>query len=380
MAESAPLGGTNPHPMYRVSREHASAISAVQRGLADIAVDLHYDNDPSMHGRYGPEGRRLWRTETLARISHLVEAIACHRPELYGGHVAWAAEALRARGASEADIQGHVLALCSCLSKELPDAVATSLSPFCQAATAAIADPPDHEHSLMEATAQSATLSRLVLLHLLQRDQEAAASIAVEALRGGMPLIAVYERIIAPALYEIGRMWHMQEASIADEHFCSAAMRSIVTQLRASVQAPPADGRRVLCCTVGGNFHDVGIRMVADVLEMDGWTVEFLGANVPAHEVVMSIVDSASDERRAFHLVAASASTLLSVRAAMDLADAMNAYPEAHDVPLLIGGGVFNANDGLAEAIGATASAGSLSEAVAAAARLVQAPGALKPR
>jgi methanogenic corrinoid protein MtbC1 len=231
----------------------------------------------------------------------------------------------------------------------------------------------------MEATAQSATLSRLVLLHLLQRDQEAAASIAVEALRGGMPLIAVYERIIAPALYEIGRMWHMQEASIADEHFCSAAMRSIVTQLRASVQAPPADGRRVLCCTVGGNFHDIGIRMVADVLEMDGWTVEFLGANVPAHEVVMSIVDSASDERPAFHLVAASASTLLSVRAAMDLADAMIAYPEAQHVPLLMGGGVFNANDGLAEAIGASASAGSLSEAVAVAARLVPAPGALKP-
>jgi methanogenic corrinoid protein MtbC1 len=253
------------------------------------------------------------------------------------------------------------------------------LSPFCQAATAAIADPPDHEHSLIEATTQDATLSRLVLLHLLQRDQEAAANIAVEALRGGMPLLAVYERIIAPALYEIGRMWHMQEASIADEHFCSAAMRSIVTQLRASVQAPPADGRRVLCCTVGGNFHDVGIRMVADVLEMDGWTVEFLGANVPAHEVVMSIVDSASDER-AFHLVAASASTLLSVRAAMDLADAMNAYPEAHDVPLLIGGGVFNANDGLAEAIGASAAAGSLSAAVAVAARLVPAPGALKPR
>jgi methanogenic corrinoid protein MtbC1 len=78
--------------------------------------------------------------------------------------------------------------------------------------------------------------------------------------------------------------------------------------------------------------------------------------------------------------VAASASTLLSVRAAMDLADAMNAYPEAHDVPLLIGGGVFNANDGLAEAIGASASAGSLSEAVAVAARLVPAPDALQPR
>ena len=379
MAESASLGGTNPHPMYKVSREHASAISAVKRGLADIAVDLHFENDPSMPARYGPEGRRLWRTETLARISHLVEAIACNRPEFYGGHVAWAAEALRARGASEADIQGHVLALCSCLSKELPDAVAARLSPFCQAATAAIADPPDHEHSLIEATSKDSTLSRLFLLHLLQRDQQAAANIAVEALRGGLPLLDVYERIMAPALCEIGRMWHMQEASIADEHFCSAAMRSIITQLRASVPAPPADGRRVLCCTVGGNFHDAGIRMVADVLEMDGWTVEFLGSDVPAHEVVMSIVDSASDERRAFHLVAASASTLLSVRAAMDLADAMNAYPEAQNVPLLVGGGVFNADDGLAEAIGATAAAGSLSEAVAAAARLVPAPGASKP-
>lgn len=120
--------------------------------------------------------------------------------------------------------------------------------------------------------------------------------------------------------------------------------------------------------------------MFADLLEVEGWTVEFLGADVPATEVVMSIADVASDPNRAFDLVAVGASTMLSVRAAMDLADAMQASPEARRVPLLIGGGAFTANDGLAESIGATAAAGNLSEAVAVAGRLVPARGASTPR
>lgn len=366
--------------MYKVAREHASAISAVQRGLADMAVDMHFDADTSMNERYGPGGRRLWRTEVLSRLAHLVEAVACDRPAFYGGHVAWAADALRARNVPEDDIQEHVVAIAECLAKELPESVAKYVSRFSQAATAALADTPGHDHGLIEETSPDSTLSRLFLLQLLQRDQEAAAAIALEALHGGLPLVAVYERIVAPAMCEIGRMWHMQEASIADEHFCTSAVRTIVAQLRTAAKAKPADGRRALCCSVGGDMHESGLRMVADLLEMDGWTVEFLGANVPATEVIMSIAESAADESRAFHLVAASASTMLSVRAAMDLADAMRASPEAQHVPLLLGGGVFTANDGLAESIGAAAAARSLSEAVAVAGRLVPAPGASKPR
>ncbi|MEI6475403.1 MAG: cobalamin-dependent protein [Planctomycetota bacterium] len=366
--------------MHKLTREHASAISAVQRGLADMAVDLHFESDPTMDERYGPGGRRIWRTEALARLGHLAASVACDRPAYFTGHIVWAAAALRARGVSEADIQGHVLTLAQCLAAELPTPVAAHLVPFFHAATSALAEPPDHEHGLIERTGEDSTLARLFLLHLLQRDHVAASTLALEALHSGSSLLAVYERIVSPALSEIGRMWHIQEASIADEHFGSAAVRAIIVQLRAATKARPADGRRALCCTVDGDLHDSGVRMFADLLEVEGWTVEFLGADVPATEVVMSIADVASDPNRAFDLVAVGASTMLSVRAAMDLADAMQASPEARRVPLLIGGGAFTANDGLAESIGATAAAGNLSEAVAVAGRLVPARGASTPR
>jgi methanogenic corrinoid protein MtbC1 len=105
-----------------------------------------------------------------------------------------------------------------------------------------------------------------------------------------------------------------------------------------------------------------------------------MGANMPAAEVVISIEHAAEEPGRTFDLVVASASTMLSLRAMMDLVDAMHASPVARTVPLLVGGAPFSADPGLAAALGANAAAESLSEAVLAAARLVPAAAARRGR
>jgi methanogenic corrinoid protein MtbC1 len=195
-----------------------------------------------------------------------------------------------------------------------------------------------------------------------------------------MPLGDLYERVVAPALGEIGRMWSLQEASIADEHFCTAATRTIVAQLRASAAGKSPDGRRALCMAVGGDMHDVGVRMAADLLELDGWTVEFLGANVPEAEAVISVEEAEAEPGRAFDLVVASAATVLSLRALLDLLDALRASPVGKALPVLVGGAPFAADPGLAAAIGASAGATTLTGAVREAARLVPPRAVRRPR
>ena len=48
-------------------------------------------------------------------------------------------------------------------------------------------------------------------------------------------------------------------------------------------QAPrqPANGRTVVVAAVSGNVHDVGLRALADMYQLAGWRVIFVGADVP---------------------------------------------------------------------------------------------------
>ncbi|MDZ7776615.1 MAG: hypothetical protein U5L09_13885 [Bacteroidales bacterium] len=41
-------------------------------------------------------------------------------------------------------------------------------------------------------------------------------------------------------------------------------------------------GKSMVAATVGGELHEMGIRMVADFFEMEGWDTWYLGANAPA--------------------------------------------------------------------------------------------------
>jgi methanogenic corrinoid protein MtbC1 len=50
-------------------------------------------------------------------------------------------------------------------------------------------------------------------------------------------------------------------------------------------------GRTMVATSVAGELHELGIRMVADFFEMDGWDTYYLGANTPAASVVQAAAE-----------------------------------------------------------------------------------------
>ncbi len=92
----------------------------------------------------------------------------------------------------------------------------------------------------------------------------------------------LYLQVLQPALYELGRRWEDAEISVAQEHLATATTQSLMARLaeRLDGGAPRRD-RRVLVACAEGELHSIGVRMVADFLEADGWDVLFVGALSP---------------------------------------------------------------------------------------------------
>lgn len=102
-----------------------------------------------------------------------------------------------------------------------------------------------------------------------------------EGLGRGASVAELQFSVIAEAQREIGRLWQENRISIAQEHLATAISQLALAQLFQLAAAAPRSGRKVMVACVEGELHDLPARLLADHLDLEGFEVHFVGANVP---------------------------------------------------------------------------------------------------
>jgi methanogenic corrinoid protein MtbC1 len=125
-------------------------------------------------------------------------------------------------------------------------------------------------------------------------DVACAYKVASAALKRGMPLSALYQRVITPAMHELGRLWEAGAITVADEHLATGVTHRVLAAMR-----PPelleqmfdlrSDRPTALLAAAQGEQHALGLRMVADLLEDHGYQVAYLGADVPTEALLPAV-------------------------------------------------------------------------------------------
>lgn len=182
---------------------------------------------------------------------------------------------------------------------------------------------------------------------LLAADRVAAGRIVSEALENGLSIRDLYLSIFQPAQHEIGRLWLLNKVSVAEEHFCTAATQAIMADLYPQIISSPRIGARLVAACVGSELHEIGVRMVADFFEMQGWDAYYLGAGVGYRQVVSAI------QIHKPHLVALSATMTYHVPIVREMITAIKAELPENSPPIMVGGLPFNSNTDLWHDVGA---------------------------
>lgn len=158
--------------------------------------------------------------------------------------------------------------------------------------------PAGAENPVKKARSRTASqISRAYLETLRAADAAGAYRVASQALSQGMSLAALYQRVITPAMHELGRLWERGAITVADEHLATALTHRVLATLRPGHldAGEGGPGPRVLLAAVQGEQHALGLRMAADLLEDAGWQPIYLGADVPT-EALLQTIDSLSPE------------------------------------------------------------------------------------
>jgi methanogenic corrinoid protein MtbC1 len=124
----------------------------------------------------------------------------------------------------------------------------------------------------------------------LAGDVDGLVSLVAQERLQGISLARTFDRIFAPAMADIGEGWAEGRVSAAQEHIASAAVGDMLARVRPLIERTSrAERGRALCACLGGEQHDLAIRMVALVLAAEGYRTALLGANVPAGDLALLI-------------------------------------------------------------------------------------------
>jgi MerR family transcriptional regulator, light-induced transcriptional regulator len=125
---------------------------------------------------------------------------------------------------------------------------------------------------------------------LLRGDRHQCGEIVAALMAEHIDMNALYTNLLQRALYEVGELWERNRISVAVEHLATALTERLLAGIYPALLAVARpNGRKAVVTCSANEYHQIGARMVSDVMETKGWDVRFLGANTPADDLLLMI-------------------------------------------------------------------------------------------
>ncbi len=335
----------------------ANMLVASAAAYASAAATRLLEQHPSVAEHFGPSGWSSWKAHYLQRMYELATAVACGVPEVFSGRISWTRRAFRSRAVPEEDLKQSLDCLREVLDRDLPDPARAAVTPALAAASDTLDQPLLEEGSAIPLDTEAGRVALAYLVAALEADSRLAVGTVMNAVDNGMNPKDVYSGVILPAQKELGRMWHAGELSVAQEHLVTSTTQRLLYVLSSVTPAAEPNGLKALVAGVSGDAHDIALRALANLLEMEGWQVLCLGSDVPDTEIA-----AAADyfSVNVMMLSATLAQHLLAVEQTISAVRKL----EGRQIPVMVGGLAYENTGDLWRRQGADGHAREFGEAV----------------
>ncbi|MFB4307393.1 B12-binding domain-containing protein [Actinomadura sp. GTD37] len=197
-------------------------------------------------------------------------------------------------------------------------------------------------------------------------DEFAATDIVMAALDDGMDPEDLLLDVIAPLQARVGREWAANRITVAQEHSATAVNERVIgavahhPAVRRRARAAERPGRIAVAC-IDGEWHALPARLLAEVLRLRGWRVDYLGAQVPTPHLISHLHETGP----------AAVALSSSIATRLPAAHAAITACQSTGTPVMVGGAAYGPDGRYAALLGADAWA---PDARAAADRLARGP------
>ena len=182
---------------------------------------------------------------------------------------------------------------------------------------------------------------------LIAGDRTGARALVAETRRDGVTAEELAHNLYWPLLEMLGTLYRQDQLTTLAHHYGVRMLRSLIDQAQAGYLQHNRRGRSVLLFCGTAEADELSAQMVADIAEADGYELFFGGGGVANDEILAEVGERRPDILLMF---ASAAQDAPNIRQLIDTIREVGACPQ---MQIVVGGGVFNRAEGLAEEIGA---------------------------
>lgn len=323
-----------------------------------ILIKKSFDSFPEIEKKYGQNGVERTKEDLNYHLDHLTAAVCLNDKNLFLDYVAW----LKMFFTSiklPVDYQTTPLIHIKETAEELyTDEDAVEIISIVDYTLERFDSLPADQNSFISGKNKLNIVAQQYMNSLLRKDRVSAEKIITNELQNGADIKEIYLYVFQPVQWEIGRLWQTNNITVAMEHYCTAATQFIMSRLYEYIFTTEKNGRNLVATSVNGELHELGIRMVADFFELEGWNTFYLGANTPAKNISQMINETVSE------VLAISATIAFNVPKVENLISEVRKEFDESRLMIIVGGKAFHSNPELWKNVGADGFAVDAAEAV----------------
>jgi MerR family transcriptional regulator, light-induced transcriptional regulator len=337
--------------------------------IALKAYDRYGEKYPEVYRNSSASQKTRMLEDFRLHLQYLEESLAIGDAAIFLDYAGWAQVLYSSQSLPKDYLSLNLMVLRDVLREELPPEMSRKTDEILTKSLVFLATAPTEVPSFILPDNPLATVARAYLDALLAADRNTAFTLIHDQVKNGVAVKDIYLHVFEPVLREVGRLWQMQKMSVSKEHYVTAATQMMFARLAVPDMDPERErtrrGRTLVAACVSGELHEMGIRMVTEFFEMDGWDTYYIGANTPAPGLIAAVQEQKAD-------VVLLSSTMPCHLPRVDyLIRSLRGDPGTRHVKILVGGYPFNLVKGLWQNVGADAYAAGAGEAVAGANRMV---------
>lgn len=177
------------------------------------------------------------------------------------------------------------------------------------------------------------------LQYLINGYKNKARDLIINMYNMGIDIQWIYFNILEVALKEVGFLWEVGKIDVWNEHYISESILDIMRELKSYQKINEQREGSIICLTAGSEQHNIGIKMISDLLEVSGIKVIYLGSNIPT----LSIINAIQSENPKF--IAISVTISNNIESAKNVIKAIRSYFKNKSPLIIVGGMAFTNND-----------------------------------
>ncbi|MFO8017208.1 MAG: cobalamin-dependent protein [Promethearchaeia archaeon] len=315
--------------------------------LAKSILERIFERVSALENIYGEKKKQQSLQDLTYHLEYLSHAILLDQPELFKKYVKWIKNVLENRGLTGELVLITLEETKNILNLEFKEkTIHDILNRFFSGINNIFQEELKVPLSFIKMDNPYNKEAQDYLDFILKGYREKAFLIIEKLEQEGVPLVDIYLNVIQPAQYEVGRLWEINQISVAREHLSTVISDTIISQFKNIESKPEKDKKTIISTCIEREQHELGIKMISNLLEYEGWKVFYIGANAPRNSILNMIKKQDAD------LLAISSSLINHIYLVKQLVDKIR-ISECSDIKILVGGKAFNMIPDLWKKVGA---------------------------